>query len=208
VAELDEFKELKQRGLDRILGLSDGIFAFAITLMVLDLVVPAIAPGQEVSALPGLLAGEWVGFLNYFFSFAIIAIWWNAHHRLFEYIVGYDGILKGLNLLLLLTVTLTPFFTKLLDTWNTAPFATALYATNQGVAGTFLALMWNHASKGHKFIIRSLGKKAVDRVKVVGILTPILFFASVPLAVISPGLTQSMWYAILPAVILARRRYR
>ena len=40
MAELDEFKELKERGLDRILGLSDGIFGFALTLMVLDLVSP------------------------------------------------------------------------------------------------------------------------------------------------------------------------
>lgn len=109
MAELDEFREAKQRGLNRLLALSDGVFAFALTLLVLDLVVPVFAPNQGVSVLPGLLAGELTGFFNYFLSFAMIAVWWNTHQRYFEYVKGYNGSLKALNLLTLLTITLIPF---------------------------------------------------------------------------------------------------
>jgi uncharacterized membrane protein len=206
MAELEEFK-LKERGLDRILGLSDGIFAFAITLMVLDLVVPAIVGQSDATVLPSLLAGEWVGFMNYFGSFAIIAIWWNAHHRNFEYINGYDGVLKVMNLVVLLAITLVPFFTKLLDTWPT-PFATALYALDQGFAGSFLALTWRHATKDYKFIDARIDQRFVDRVRVTGYFIPLFFFVSIPLCFIFPGLGWLSWYAIAPALLLLRRRYR
>ena len=117
MAEIDEFKELRERGLDRILGLSDGIFA--ITLMVLDLAVPAI--GQRgASAPPSLLAGDSVSFINYFLSFTIIAIWWNAHHRNFEYINDYNGLLKILNLMVLLSITLVPS-SRIYSTHGTLP---------------------------------------------------------------------------------------
>jgi len=128
MAELDEYRLTRGRGLDRILALSDGVFAFPLTLLVLDLVVPAFAANQSISVLPGLLAGEWSGFFNYFLSFAMIAVWWNNHQRYFEYVKGYDGSLKALNLLMLLTITLIPFFTKLLDAWIVSPVAVSLYA--------------------------------------------------------------------------------
>ena len=181
MAELDEFKGLKERGLDRILALSDGVFAFALTLLVLDLVVPAFESNQNISALPSLLASEWSGFLSYFLSFSMIAVWWNTHHRYFEYIRGYDGQLKALNLLTLLPITLSPFFTKLLDTWNTAPFATALYALDQGAAAMFLSLTWRHASKDGKLIDKGLSQKAVNAMRATSIVPPIFFFLSIPL---------------------------
>ena len=207
MAELDDFKELRERGLDRILGLSDGIFAFAITLMVLDLVVPVIGQG-DVSSLPSLLAGESLGFINYFLSFVIIAIWWNAHHRNFEYINGYDGLLKVLNLMVLLSITLVPFFTKLLDVWNAAPFAVALYALNQGLAGFFLSLTWWHATRNRRFVDSRIDQRVVKRIRMSGFVAPVAFFVSIPLCFISVLLCWISWYAMVPATLIIRRRYR
>jgi uncharacterized membrane protein len=207
MAELDEFKILKERGLDRILGLSDGIFAFAITLMVLDLTVPVIGRGG-VSSLPSLLVGESVSFVNYFLSFAIIAIWWNAHHRNFEYINGYDGLLKMLNLMVLLSITLVPFFTKLLDAWGNTPFGTALYALNQGLAGLFLSLTWWYATGHRRFVDSHLSQRVITRVRVSSVIAPIVFFASIPLAFISQWLCWASWLVMVPATYLVRKRYR
>jgi uncharacterized membrane protein len=103
--------------------------------MVLDLVVPIIRATPNSSSLSSLLDGEWISFMNYFLSFTIIAIWWTVHHSNFEYINGYDGRLKAVNFLLLLTITIIPFFTKLLDTWNAEPLATTLFTTEQDFAG-------------------------------------------------------------------------
>jgi uncharacterized membrane protein len=213
MAEIDEFKKLKERGLARILALSDGVFAFALTLLVLDLVVPAFESNQDISALPSLLAGEWSGFFSYFLSFSMIAIWWSTHHRYFEYIRGYDGQLKALNLLTLLPIALSPFFTKLLNTWNTAPFATALYAFDQGVAAMFLSLTWRHASKDSKLIDKSLSQKAVDAMRATSIVPPIFFFLSIPLVYLgffflsAPQVAWAFWYAMFPISYIVRRKY-
>jgi uncharacterized membrane protein len=213
MAELDEFRELKERGLDRILALSDGVFAFAITLLVLDLVVPAFVPNQGVSLLPSLLAGEWSGFLSYFLSFIMIAVWWNTHQRYFEYVRGYDGRLKALNLSILLTITLMPFFTKLLDMWNTDPFAISLYALDQGAAGTLLSLTWRHATKNQKLIDGSLDEKTMNRIRITSTIPPMIFFLSMPLSYIgffflsAPQVVLIFWYATFPIVYIARRKY-
>jgi uncharacterized membrane protein len=206
MAGLAEQNVLKKRGLDRILGLSDGIFAFAITLMILDLTVPTIGP-SESNMLLSLLAGEWLGFMNYFLSFAIIAVWWNAHHRNFEYINGYDGMIKAVNLLVLLPITLVPFFTKLMDTSNASPQATALYALDQGFAGLFLALTWWHATKNNRFVDPLLDPKFIQKIRMTTILTPLWFFASIPLCLVSSQLGWLTWVVQFPVMILVRRYY-
>jgi len=213
MTELDEFGERKGRGLDRILALSDGVFAFALTLLVLDLVVPAFAPNQGVLVLPSLLAGEWSGFFNYFLSFAMIAVWWNNHQRYFEYVKGYDGNLKALNLLTLLTITLIPFFTKLLDAWIVSPVAVALYALNQGGTGTFLALIWRYVTKDRRFIEGRVDQKTVNRLRITSTIPPVVFFLSIPLAYIgffflsTPQVAWIVWYAIFPISYFVRRKY-
>ena len=204
---LDEYGELKHRGLDRIMGLSDGIFAFAITLMVLDLVVPVRGLGQDPSALPGLLATEWVGFLNYFLSFFIVAIWWNAHHRIFEHVTGYDGRLKALNLLVLLTVTLVPFLTKLYDNWQLSVLAPALYSLDQAAAGAFLTLLWLHVTKGRKFVAKGIDERLVKRVLLGTMSASLMFAASVPFAFVEPRLPQVVWLATAPVAYLVRRTH-
>jgi uncharacterized membrane protein len=207
MAELDELRDAKEKGLDRLLALSDGVFAFAITLLALDLVVPAFSSNQDVSQLPSLLAGEWTSFFSYFLSFTMIAVWWNTHHRYFEHVRSYDGGLKALNFLVLMTITLIPFFTKLLDTWTSTSFAAALYAFNQGVAGAFLALTWRHVKRHRSLIDERLDPKIAHRLQITSIIPPLVFFLSMPLCYISPVVAWISWYAIFPITIIVRRRY-
>jgi TMEM175 potassium channel family protein len=207
MAELDELRDAKEKGLDRILALSDGVFAFALTLLVLDLAVPAFGANQDISALPALLAAEWTGFFSYFLSFIMIAVWWNTHHRYFEHVRSYDGGLKALNFLVLMTIALVPFFTKLLDTWNSIPFAAAMYAVNQGAAGTSLALTWRHVRKNRNLAENHLDRKTANRLQITSVIPPLIFFLSIPLCYISPVAAWVSWYAIFPITIIARRKY-
>jgi uncharacterized membrane protein len=214
IIRMVEPEVVKERGLDRILDLSDDVFAFALTLLVLDLVVPVFVSNQDTSVLPSLLAGEWNGFFNYFLSFIMIALWWNIHHYYFEYIRGYDRRLKALNLLILLTITLIPFFTKLLDTWSSlsspslsSPFATALYAFDQGAAGTFLALTWRYATEDRRLIDRRLDQRTVNRMRTTSIIPPTMFYLSIPLGYIGAEVAWASWLATFPISYIVRRKY-
>ena len=101
---------------DRLEAFSDGVFAVAITLLVLDLKVRSPAGG-----LAHALLGEWPHYATYVVSFLTIGIIWTNHHRQFERIERADHTLRMLNLLLLLFVTLIPFPTSLLASHLQAP---------------------------------------------------------------------------------------
>jgi uncharacterized membrane protein len=118
---------------------SDGVFAFAMTLLVLGLRDPTI--GSTGSLLQGLF-GEWPAFLAFGISFTTILVIWMNHHNLFTYVRRIDGPFMLLNGLLLLATTLIPFTTSLV--------ADHLLVADSGTAaevysGTFLfvALAWN-----------------------------------------------------------------
>jgi uncharacterized membrane protein len=95
---------------ERLEAFSDGVFAVAITLLVLDLSVGHPAPGQLGEA----LVRKWPHYATYVVSFLTIGIIWANHHQQFSRIARADRTLMLLNLLLLLFVTLIPFPTGLL----------------------------------------------------------------------------------------------
>jgi len=123
----------------RVEAFSDGVFAIAITLLILEIRIPDhVATG----ALGSALANMWPSYLAYFTSFATIGVMWVNHHRLFGLIERCDDALIGLNLLLLLGVTWVPFPTALL--------AQHLRGPDQRVAGLvysgtffFIAIVFN-----------------------------------------------------------------
>ncbi len=118
---------------------SDGVFAFAMTLLVLGLRDPTM--GSTGSLLQGLF-GEWPAFLAFGISFTTILVMWMNHHNLFTYIRRIDGPFMLLNGLLLLAATLIPFTTSLVaDHITSADSGTAA----EVYSGTFLfvALAWN-----------------------------------------------------------------
>lgn len=93
----------------RLEAFSDGVFAIVITLLILDLQVPE-SPDRLISQ----LAAEWPAFLGYVVSFAFIGGSWIAHTVLTHLLRVTDGVVVGLNLLQLLSVSLLPYSTSLL----------------------------------------------------------------------------------------------
>lgn len=93
----------------RLEAFSDGVFAIAITLLILDLHAP-----DSPDRLVGQLATQWPSFLGYLVSFAFIGGSWISHTGLTHLLRATDGVFVGLNLMLLLFVSLLPFSTSLL----------------------------------------------------------------------------------------------
>jgi uncharacterized membrane protein len=128
----------------RVEAFSDGVFAIAITLLVLELKVPQ----GSGNGLARELAAEWPSYVAFLLSFAFIGIMWVNHHRLFTVIRRCDNGLLFFNLLLLLGVTAVPFPTAVLATYlATAESRTAAALFN----GTYLAIaiffnvLWRYA---------------------------------------------------------------
>jgi uncharacterized membrane protein len=208
MTEEDESGERGGYGLDRVLAISDGVFAFAVTLLVLDLVVPALSPGASSADLWQALSKEYVSFLSYLTSFLIAGLWWNAHNRNFRRIRNCDSTLRWLNLLFLLWIALLPFFTKILDQYNTLQVAVVLYATDQAAAGIFMGLAWWYASRNHRLVDKNLKESAIRSRLLANAVAPLFFIISMGISFISPVVATYSWLAMFPFLILSHRLER
>lgn len=129
----------------RIEAFSDGVFAIAITLLILDVHVPNGPAGTLASG----LARQWPTYVSFLISFAFIGIMWVNHHRLFNHIQQSDNLLLFLNLLLLLGVTVVPFPTALLANRYFNPSdrvtAAAVFNATYFMIAIFFNVLWHHA---------------------------------------------------------------
>jgi uncharacterized membrane protein len=131
---------------NRTEAFSDGVLAIAVTLLVLDLRVPA----RETLHVPlgAALAHEWPAYAAYVTSFLVIGIIWVNHHAVFNLLSRVDRGTQFLNLLLLMTVVAIPFTTALLSEYLTAvgreahTAALVYSAVMLAMSGAFSALYW------------------------------------------------------------------
>jgi uncharacterized membrane protein len=146
----------------RLEAFSDGVFAIAITLLVLELDVPE---GED--SLWHRIAHEWPSFAAYLTSFFIIGIMWVNHHSMLRSIVRTDRVLLFLNLFLLLWTSLLPFPTRLVaehlgDGGADAAVAEAVYSANLTLAAIAFSLIWMHAVRGGRLLAEPIGDRRAE----------------------------------------------
>ena len=131
---------------------SDGVFAIAITLLVLEIGVPS-GSGED---LWGALVDQWPSYLAYLVSFATIGAVWFGHTVITEHLDRANSVFARLNLLLLLVVSLLPFTTRLLAEYiresDAERVAVTVYGVNLLLASILLWALWRYA--GHVHLVR------------------------------------------------------
>jgi uncharacterized membrane protein len=129
-------------GMDRLKFFSDGVFAIAITLLSLNLVLP---DGTRTGNLAHQLGSLWPAYAAFAFTFILIGLRWLTHLIQFRYIQHYDNTLLGLNLALLLIVAFLPFASRVIADYPESRAACVLYAGSMAVAGLVSTALWWHA---------------------------------------------------------------
>jgi uncharacterized membrane protein len=132
----------------RLEAFSDGVFAIAITLLVLDLPVPHVEAGELATA----LLDQWPAYAAYVVSFAIVGIIWINHHAVFGYVKRADRAVLFLNLHLLLWVTVIPWPTRLLADYMLAGgenerAAALVYALTMTLMGVAFGSLWLYLAR-------------------------------------------------------------
>ena len=163
----------------RIEAFSDGVFAIAITLLILEIRVP-----HEVPDLTNALTHLWPSYLAFFASFATIGVMWLNHHRLFTLIHRTDDGLIGLNLLLLLGITWIPFPTAVLAEHlreEGGRVAAVLYGGSFFLIAIVFNVLWRYAV-AKKMVHAHVDVPAITRQYSIG---PIAYLALTVLGAIS-----------------------
>jgi uncharacterized membrane protein len=120
-------------GVDRLLALSDGVVAIAITLLVLQLNVPSTAKLADPNSAAELAVQLRIGadrLVSYVISFYVIAQFWLVHHRVFRRITGQQEGLAWWNFAFLFTISIMPFTSDLLGEFGANPLAVDIFAAN------------------------------------------------------------------------------
>jgi uncharacterized membrane protein len=103
---------------NRLEAFSDGVFAIAITLLVLEIAVPAIGEGIGKGEVLRSIGHEWPTYLAYFISFMTIGAVWIEHSALVDALDHIDGVFMRLNLVLLLFAAFLPFPTRMMSEYH------------------------------------------------------------------------------------------
>ena len=190
-----EDDETAEEGIGRILALSDGVFAIAMTLLILEIAVPATTSD---AGLPHALLKLWPQYLAYVLSFVVIARFWVAHHQVFRLIARYDAVLMWLNLLLLMFVAFLPFPTAVLGKHSGSPAAAVLYAISVLLAGVASAAYWWYASGRGGLLRPGVGRAQVRALRARGLSGPVVFALTLPIAAFAPYAAEIVWVLVFP----------
>jgi uncharacterized membrane protein len=174
----------------RIVAFSDGVFAIAITLLVLNLNVPEHIHGDDLNT---VLWEQRQDLLAYAISFAVIGRFWVVHHGFFSSVVGFDGRLLGLNLFYLGWIALFPFSAGVFGDHAGDAAAIVLYALN--LAGITLVGMLM-ATDARRAGLAKMSPEEAREGRRRALTISAVFLASIPVALIDPHVAPLLWLVL------------
>jgi uncharacterized membrane protein len=181
----------------RVLAFSDGLFAIAMTLLIVAVAVPHIAPEDSINQLADALNDLSSAFVSFFISFAVIGRYWLAHHQFISLLDRMDQAFIGLNLVYLAFIAFLPFPTALLGEYFSNPLSIVIYAVSVGLVSGMEVVLFRHAYR--RQLLRRQPTADVYRYGVIASLSPLLFFAiSIPVAFANTSIAVLIWFLTIP----------
>lgn len=180
----------------RIETLGDGVFAIAMTLLILEIRIPVLDPKSAATELPGALLAMWPRFLCYLISFVTLGVYWVAHHLHFYTIERADRMLLWINILFLMTIGFVPFSTALIGAYVSERIPVVLYGANMIAASLVLQWHWSYATHHHRLVRADLDPALVRSVTQVIMAGPVVYLIAIALAWISTSLSIAAYLLV------------
>ena len=192
-------------GKSRIEAFSDGVFAIAITLLVLDIKVPTPADTPVARLLPRLLS-LWPELFSYALSFVIIGVYWVAHHLMLHALKGGDRTLLWINNLFLMCVALIPFSAGVLGQYRHAQVSVVLYGLNLVAAGLSLQFLWSYTTRTRRLTDTPIPPSLVRSGSVRTLGAVGLNLAAMGLSFLSPDVSLAVYWLVPLLYVLMQSR--
>ena len=201
-----EVESVIDRG--RVVSFSDGVFAFAATLLVLKIDLPQINTNFSIeSQLGTALIALWPAYLANIISFLIIGYYWLNHHAIFGFVHRYDQTIVWLNLVFLIFVSFTPFPVDLYGSYPKVPLIVVFYSASLALVGYFLAFIWWYAADKHRLVSQKLSEAQIRYYLARILVAPIVFTCSIPLVYLHPVLAQLSWLLVIVGTLIINKKF-
>ncbi len=137
----EDMRQFPLMSLNRFEAFSDGVFAIAVTLLVIEIKAPDLSQVTQQEAVTKLLQ-TFPQVLSYITSFIVIGVIWINHHALFHFLKRVDRAALVINLLLLMCVAFIPFPTALIGEFKTSLPVVVFYGLSLAVTGLVYNWLW------------------------------------------------------------------
>ncbi|MFF9351557.1 TMEM175 family protein [Streptomyces sp. NPDC014734] len=202
--ETDETGEARSIAAERLIALVDATIAIALTLLALDLPVPA---GDTTGAMLVSVSAHGKEYLAFGLSFVVIAAHWRAHHEIFRYIRSLNSRLTGLTLAWLFMQVLMPFATRVITADGAFPPRFSLYAIVQVLASASFALIIREIRRRHLYRTDAPPRVFAENL-VRSICLAAVFGASVPVSFLTTGSAAYLCWLAAPVALAVARRFQ
>ena len=192
----------------RIEAFSDGVFAIAITLLIIEIHVPQ---RQHAESLGHELLRIWPSYLGYLTSFLTIGVMWINHHHVFSLISRVDRTMLLLNTTLLLMIAFVPFPTAVLAQFvetDGARAAAVLYGATLTLTAINFFVWWRYASSNRRLIDAEVPDSVIDDVTRAYTPGTLLYGGSAAIAFVEPWASAALYLAIAVFYALPLAQWR
>jgi uncharacterized membrane protein len=193
--ELKSHIELEIRDKNRLETFVDGVFAIAITLLVLEFVVPVL-PHSNVAIL-NYLSSVWIKFLGYFLAFFLLGILLNNHSRQFRNLEYADQKLWWLNIVFLAFIVLVPFVTSIWIEYGDTTVGVLFFHFDMLMSGFLLYIIWSYIQKNNYLLRKDITSKTITIIKYRNLIFPIASLIAIGIAFFSPLLSNIAYVLIM-----------
>jgi len=181
----------------RIEALTDGVFAIAMTLLVLTLEIPEA--GQNI-ALHQILFGQAHKFFNYALSFILLAIFWIVHHQQYHPVKRTNRVHLWMSIFILMFVALIPFSTTLIGDYPDQPIADVFFGLNMFMVGFLFLLSWLYATTNFRLIDKDYDPKRIILGTKRSLVVPAVSLLSIICAFVLPSISSHV-YLLIPIIM-------
>jgi uncharacterized membrane protein len=192
------------RVLGRLLAFSDGVFAIAITLLIIGVVIPNDTTKFNLNS---VLSSLWPNYMAFLISFFVIGLYWIVHVRQLRFVRKYDTGLLWLNLFFLLFIVIMPFTTSIVSRYSSGT-AVIIYAANVALVGYMRTASWFYAAHDHRLVDKRLASTFIRRTTLLNLIAPFIFTLSIGIAFIDYSLAQYIWISIFVIHVIGSRFIR
>jgi uncharacterized membrane protein len=202
--KMDESESFSQyMDTKRLETLVDGIFAIAMTLLVLGLAVPTIHGPLTNASVQNAIYSLLPNFISLVVSFVLLAVFWKIHHRIFKQINKMNGTLLWINVIWLLFIVLVPFSASLTGDYGQFTISNVIFNINMLGIATLLYLNWHYAD--HKnFIHEKIKREEISFTKTINLSFIIVALIALGLSYVIPQYSQIVYIVMIPIEVIIK----
>jgi uncharacterized membrane protein len=191
----------------RLEALVDGIFAFAMTLLVTGLVIQPLTYNEAAAELPSLVTEMHHQFFSFLIAFFVLASFWLVHHRQFHYVRIIDPALVQITLFILAFTVLMPFSTNVSGDYPDVQVAVDLFHANMFILGMLFCIHWWYMTKHANLTSPEIRAQDAANGMRHALVVPFVSVLGIVLSFASPSWSMAAYLLIPPSFVVIRRYF-